>query len=476
MIIKNKKNAAIEAISKMIDMPYKPSNNELNNIHKRLLSGRKEFEQVVTKTMDSVIQMSAMDLTLEANIEAIETVSSSIVESVNSINESADSTAQASSEVSNAHENLTNTIVSASKESTKVMEEIDSCEKKLTQITELSGSSIATSTEMKTDIHELLQLIQHMNDVVASINSISSQTNLLALNASIEAARAGEAGRGFAVVAEEIRELAEETKTLTGNMGDFLSKIRTASEKSMKSVDTTVSQLEDINDNIQSVYKITGDNRDSMQHINNSISSLAAVSEEISSSMNEMNEQMHQIADQSHKLQESTDTLNTASHAIEAIVAPAKAVEHKLDDSMKIMGNMALDAFYMLDNQIVLSSLKSAIDAHRNWLATLKNMAENQCLKPLQTDYTRCGLGHFYYAFKPINAEVAKLWNPLGEKHKTFHEFGTKMVAAIRSGNTDNLMGIYEEAEKYSKGLISDFQALIRTIDQLSAENIRIFE
>jgi len=46
-----------------------------------------------------------------------------------------------------------------------------------------------------------------------SILQIASQANLLALNAAIESARAGEAGRGFAVVAEEIRKLAENSKT-----------------------------------------------------------------------------------------------------------------------------------------------------------------------------------------------------------------------------------------------------------------------
>ena len=41
---------------------------------------------------------------------------------------------------------------------------------------------------------------------------------MLALNASIEAARAGEQGRGFAVVANEVKNLAEEIKTLVSTV------------------------------------------------------------------------------------------------------------------------------------------------------------------------------------------------------------------------------------------------------------------
>ncbi len=61
-----------------------------------------------------------------------------------------------------------------------------------------------------TTIEGYLEKLESNN---ADVIAISSQTNLLALNASIEAARAGEAGRGFAVVAEQIKNLAENSKT-----------------------------------------------------------------------------------------------------------------------------------------------------------------------------------------------------------------------------------------------------------------------
>ena len=469
-------DTALNAVSRLVEMEYVPQNQELNDIHRRLMKGRGAFEQAATKAMDAVIRMSAMDLTLESSAAKIEQINDSMGAAVDGISKSAGSTAGIASDVSKAHENLTATIIEVSDESSRIMEDIRSCEGELTSISGMSSTAISTAQGMKTDIGGLIDTVRNMTEAIAAINSISAQTNLLALNASIEAARAGDAGRGFSVVAEEIRSLAEEAKSLTGRMGTLVSEIQEASRKSSNSVDTTVVELEHINDNIQKVWKITGQNRKGMDHIADSVSSLAAVSEEISSSMHELDNQMQHINEECQDLRGNMDSLAISSSSIGELAAPSKLIEKHLEESTQIMGAMVQDAFYMLDNRVLLNCLNSAVDAHHNWLNTLAEMAQTGTLKVLQTDCTKCGLGHFYYAFKPVNPQITEIWNGLEAKHKNFHAYGKEMIRAIKAGDGADLQQIYKKAEACSKDLNADFQSIIRIIESLSKDGIRVFE
>ena len=100
---------------------------------------------------------------------------------------------------------------------TDSIERIEETSTDTAQQTTCISDEMAEVESFATELKDVLNTIEgylgkleaNNTDVIA----ISSQTNLLALNASIEAARAGEAGRGFAVVAEEIKKLAEDSKT-----------------------------------------------------------------------------------------------------------------------------------------------------------------------------------------------------------------------------------------------------------------------
>ena len=64
--------------------------------------------------------------------------------------------------------------------------------------------------------------IKAVANVADQVQAIAKQTNLLALNATIEAARAGDAGKGFAIVASEVKQLSDETRKATDQIGATL--------------------------------------------------------------------------------------------------------------------------------------------------------------------------------------------------------------------------------------------------------------
>lgn len=86
--------------------------------------------------------------------------------------------------------------------------------------------------------------VQKINVLTKTIKDISGQTNLLALNASIEAARAGEAGNGFAIVAREIGNLAQQSSSAVHDITEIVQEIYYAVENMSKSMDQTVTFLE----------------------------------------------------------------------------------------------------------------------------------------------------------------------------------------------------------------------------------------
>ena len=142
------------------------------------------------------------------------------------------------------------------------------------------GASMEKMRETATDTENSIERLQNaMNEVsgfAQTIGSITSQTNLLALNASIEEARAGEHGKGFSVVAEEVRVLAENSKTasesikgIIGNIAELLEKVQTANKKNVTSIEDGLSQITGARQEAEQIGRMQTDSKEmAMQVLN----------------------------------------------------------------------------------------------------------------------------------------------------------------------------------------------------------------
>ncbi len=157
-------------------------------------------------------------------------------------------------------ETITDEVIEKSESNLELVEEgnasIDTLVQQISYISEVFTSLQSTIENLKHDSGEISKIA----DV---INAISDQTNLLALNAAIEAARAGEHGKGFAVVADEVRKLADQSKS---SLTEIKVKVDTISNRIFELSGEIVTRVEEI----ETAKKITQDTRNYFEEISES--------------------------------------------------------------------------------------------------------------------------------------------------------------------------------------------------------------
>ncbi|MDT8903979.1 methyl-accepting chemotaxis protein [Anaeroselena agilis] len=412
------------------------------------VSALSEFDVRMTHSSYSLMNFAKeMALLSESNLAIVEEITASM----NTVNDTISQTSQKMQHLSSASQAL----IAKNDESIVQIGEINA----------LKENVVADTTLMREQIGQLVEMATRVNDIVDGVAAIAEQTNLLALNASIEAARAGEHGRGFAVVAEEIRKLADSTKTNLNDMRGFVQNIQQAAQGGRESLGNTLSSTSSMNEKLDNISATVAENVVMLKTAVKDVEDISALMVNVKESAQQVNQAMTMSAQDAEKLHGMTQAIHDDAAQSAANAKQISKIDEDLSGIVRDMVSSLNGGIHAISNEELVANLVKAKEAHANWMRNLKKIADEMKTYPLQTNSKRCAFGHFYHAITIDHPDVLREWAAIDAVHNDMHGMGDKVIAAVEAGDAAGAQSQYAQAEELSRQIEARIDAAIRVIE-----------
>ncbi|MDR5659062.1 methyl-accepting chemotaxis protein [Serpentinicella sp. ANB-PHB4] len=453
-----------------------PIHKTFINFFNRLFRNESEMKEAANEVLDVSIDLSNFDVNMahiskkliefaqemavlsESNLAIVEQTTASM----NEVNHTVHVTSDTLNKLSGSSQNLMDTNYSSQRQ----LEEINS----------LKENVIKDANVMNEKIEQLVDMAIKVNDIVEGVGAIAEQTNLLALNASIEAARAGNHGKGFAVVAEEIRKLADDTKTSLSGMKSFVNNIQDAAKEGKQSMVNTIDSTEHMSQKIETV---TDTMKQNVEMLKNTINDVKYINESmggIEKSTEEINLAMDASSKDAEKLSEMTVTIQEDAQLSAKYAKEISRIDDHLSATVKNMMSALHGGSNAISNDEFLEKINAAKEGHIAWMETLREIVSNMETRPIQINGSKCAFGHFYEAMQVTHPSIDSDWKAIDSVHKQLHRVGETVLKLVESNDKNQAEAEYNKADALSKEVFKYLNKISDSVKRQTEKGTLLFQ
>lgn len=354
LLVRNTITKPVVAISKELETisngDFSGENNiavknkdEIGVLARSVQAMAEHIKQLLMEVSNSSSQVAAASEQLTASAEQTTLATNEIAESLQIMTDKNDlvlnngiKVGQNVEDISKNISEISNLIFQVSEHSKETKEEARKGNEAINNTIEEIKNAQQSIDDSSSVIRELGVLSNEINQIVNVITDISEQTNLLALNAAIEAARAGEHGKGFAVVADEVRKLAEESRSSGEQITALIHQIQNITHKAVESMQLSTEKMNNGTESMVTTGEMFKKILHSVEYISKEAGDIVAFASQISSNVQAVVDSTRNLQDISRDSNEYAQRIAAGTEeqlaSMEEINASAQALSKQAEE------------------------------------------------------------------------------------------------------------------------------------------------